>query len=82
VGEHPLAVAQAVLHQITQLLASGCVPLFLSDGYAHYVTAIVTHFGSWVQPPRRQVRGSAPKPRWMPLPALLYALYHERGEAQ
>jgi hypothetical protein len=27
----------------------------------------------WVQPPRRQARGSAPKPRWMPLPVLLYA---------
>ena len=49
------------------------MPLFLSDGYAHYLTAIVTHFGHWVQPPRRQARGPAPKPRWMPLPALLYA---------
>ena len=62
-----------MLHQIAQLLAPGCVPLFLSDGYAHDLTAIVTHFGYWVQPPRRQARGSAPKPRWMPLPALLYA---------
>jgi hypothetical protein len=66
-------MAQAVLHQIAQRLAPGCVPLFLSDGYAHYLTAIVTHFGHWVQPPQRQVRGPAPKPRWMPLPALLYA---------
>jgi len=23
-----------------------------------------------------------PKPRWVPIPALLYALYHARGEAQ
>ena len=66
-------MAQAVLHQIAQLVAPGCVPLFVSDGYPHYLTAIVTHFGHWVQPPRRQARGSAPKPRWMPLPALLYA---------
>jgi IS1 family transposase len=73
VGKRTLAMAQAVLHQITQLLAPGCVPLFLSDGYAHSLTAIVTHFGYWVQPPRRQARGPAPKPRWMPLPALLYA---------
>jgi IS1 family transposase len=73
VGDRTLAMAQAVLHQITQLLAPGCVPLFLSDGYAHYLTAIVTHFGHWVQPPRRQARGPAPKPRWMPLPELLYA---------
>jgi IS1 family transposase len=73
VGERTLAMAQAVLHQIAQLLAPGCVPLFLSDGYAHYLTAIVAHFGHWVQPPRRQAQGPAPKPRWMPLPELLYA---------
>ena len=73
VGERTLAMAQAVLHQIAQLLAPGCVPLFVSDGYPNYLTAIVTHFGHWVQPPRRQPRGPAPKPRWMPLPALLYA---------
>jgi len=73
VGDRTLAMAQAVLHQITQLLAPGCVPLFLRDGCAHYLTAIVTHFGHWMQPPRRQARGAAPKPRWMPLPALLDA---------
>jgi IS1 family transposase len=73
VGARTLAMAQAVLHQIVQLLAPGCMPLFLSDGYPHYLTAIVTHFGHWVQPPRRQATGPAPKPRWMPLPALLYA---------
>ena len=50
VGERTLAMAQAVLHQIAGLLAPGWVPLFLSDGYAHYLTAIVTHFGCWVQP--------------------------------
>jgi hypothetical protein len=73
VGYRTLAKAQVVLHQIAQLLAPGCVPLFLSDGYAHYLTAIVTHCGRWVQPPRRQDRGPAPRPRWMPLPGLLYA---------
>ena len=31
-GERTLAMAQAMLHQIVQLLAPGCVPLFLSDG--------------------------------------------------
>jgi hypothetical protein len=66
-------MAQAVLHQIAQLVAPGCVPLFLSDGYAPYLTAIVTHCGHWVQTPRRQARGPAPKPHWMPLPELLYA---------
>jgi hypothetical protein len=46
VGERTLAMAQTVLHQVTQLLAPGCVPLFLSDGYAHYLTAIVSHVGN------------------------------------
>jgi len=73
VGDRTLAMAQAILHQIAQLAAPGCMPLFLSDGYAHYLTAIVTHFGHWVQPPRRQARGAASKPRWRPLPELLYA---------
>ncbi len=74
VGDRSLAMAQAVLHQIAELLAPGCIPLFLSDGYGNYLTAIVTHFGHWVQPPRRQAKGPAPKPRWMPLPGLLYAM--------
>jgi len=73
VGERTLAMAQAVLHQVAHLLAPGCVSLFLSDGYANSLPAIVSHFGHWVQPPRRQDRGPAPKPRWMPLPGLLYA---------
>jgi IS1 family transposase len=72
-GDRTLAMAQAMLHQIVQLLAPGCVPLFLSDGTPHYLPAIVSHFGHWMQPPRRQARGPAPKPRWMPLPELLYA---------
>jgi hypothetical protein len=66
-------MAQAMLHQIVQLLAPDCVPLFLSDGSPNYLPAIVAHFGHWVQPPRRQARGPAPKPRWMPRPELLYA---------
>ena len=70
-GDRSLAMAQAVLHQITQLLAPGCVPLFLSDGNPNYLPAVVSHFGHWVQPPRRQNRGPWPKPRWMPLPGLL-----------
>jgi hypothetical protein len=73
VGERTLAMAQWVVHQIAQLLAPGCVPLFLSDGYPNYLSAIVTHFGHGVQPLRRQAQGPAPKPRWMPLAELLYA---------
>jgi hypothetical protein len=73
VGARTLAMAQAVLHQVAVLLAPDCLPLFLSDGYKAYLPAIVTHFGQWVQFPRRQAQGPAPKPRWMPLPQMLYA---------
>jgi hypothetical protein len=73
VGERTLAMAQAVLHQLAQLVALGCVPLFVSDGNPNSLPAIVAHFGRWVRPPRRQSSGPAPKPRWMPLPELLDA---------
>jgi hypothetical protein len=49
------------------------VPLFVTDGLKDYTTALLTHFGQWVQPARRQDKGPRPKSRWMPLPALLYA---------
>ena len=48
-------------------------PLVLTDGLKEYATALLTHFGYWVQPPRRQATGPAPKPRWMPVPQLRYA---------
>jgi IS1 family transposase len=73
VGDRTLAMAQRVVHQVVQVLAPGCVPLFLTDGFKEYTTALLTHFGQWVQPSRRQAKGPVPKPRWMPLPALLYA---------
>src|SRR5437870_5156261 len=50
-----------------------CAPLFLTDGFREYLTALLTHYGRWVQPSRRPDKGPAPKPRWMPLPGLLYA---------
>ena len=73
VGDRTLALAQCFVHHVAQLLAPDCVPLFLTDGFRAYLTAVLTHYGSWMQPPRRQVTGPAPKPRWMPLPQLLYA---------
>jgi IS1 family transposase len=73
VGERTLAMAQRFVHQVAQVLAPACVPLFLTDGFREYLTALLTHYGHWVQPSRRQDKGPAPKPRWMPLPTLLYA---------
>jgi IS1 family transposase len=73
VGTRTLAMAKRVLHQLVQVLAPGCVPLFVTDGFKEYRTAILAHFGHWVHPERRQGKGPMPKPRWMPLPELLYA---------
>jgi IS1 family transposase len=73
VGPRTLAMAQRVVHQVVEVLAPGCVPLFLTDGFKEYATALLAQCGEWVQPPRRQATGPAPQPRWMPVPQLLYA---------
>jgi IS1 family transposase len=73
VGDRSLAMAQRFVHHVAQVLAPDCVPLFLTDGFREYLTALLTHYGDWVQPPRRQDKGPMPKPRWMPRPQLLYA---------
>jgi IS1 family transposase/transposase-like protein len=72
-GERTLAMAQRLVHQVAQVLAPDWVPLFLTDGFKEYRTALLTHFGQWVQPLRGQAKGPAPKPRWLPVPQLLYA---------
>jgi IS1 family transposase len=73
VGDRTLAMAQRVVHQVVQVLAPGCMPLLLTDGLQEYMTALLTHYGQWVQPARQHAQGPAPKPRWMPLPGLRYA---------
>jgi IS1 family transposase len=73
IGERTLAMAQLVVHHIVQVLAPDCAPLFLTDGFREYMSALLTHYGRWVQPPRRQDKGPHPKPRSMPQPQLLYA---------
>jgi transposase-like protein len=73
VGERTLAMAQGVVHQVVQVLAPDCVPLFLTDGFTEYATALLTHYGQWVHLPRQRAQGPAPKLRWMPLPQVLYA---------
>jgi IS1 family transposase len=73
VGTRTLAMAQRMVHQVVQILAPDSVPLCVTDGLKDYGTALLTHFGSWVQPQRRRATGAMPKPRWMPLPQLQYA---------
>jgi IS1 family transposase len=72
-GDRTLAMAQRVVHRGVQVLAPGCTPLCLTDGFTEYATALLTHYGQWVQPSRRQTIGPAPTPRWMPRPDLCYA---------
>ena len=55
------------------MLASDCIPLCFTDGLQDYTTALLTHFGHWMHPARRQAKGPMPKPRWRPLPQLCYA---------
>jgi IS1 family transposase/transposase-like protein len=73
VGERTLAMTQRLVHQVTQVLAPDCAPLFLTDGFREYLTALVTPYGEWRQPERRRVQGPWPGPRGMPLPGLLDA---------
>ena len=72
-GDRTLAMAQRLVHQVTQVLAPDCTPLFLTDGFREYLTALVTHDGQWIHPERRQAKGPRPTLRWMPQPGLLYA---------
>jgi hypothetical protein len=73
VGTRTLAMAQRVVHQLVQILAPDCIALFLTDGFNQYKTALLAHVGYWIPPERGQDKGPMPKPRWMPLPELLYA---------
>src|SRR5499433_3879505 len=45
VGDRTLALAQHIVHQVVQVLAPGCIPLFLTDGFKEYTTALLTHYG-------------------------------------
>ena len=52
VGDRTLAMAQRMVHQVAQVLAPDCAPLFLTDGFKEYATALLTHVrvhrgGSW-----------------------------------
>jgi hypothetical protein len=62
-------MAPSLVHRVGEVLAPGCIPLFLTDGFKESTTALRTPVGQWVQSPRRQAPGPAPKPRWRPRPA-------------
>ena len=51
-------MAHTVIHTLRESLASGCLPLFTSDGLNLYFYALTAHFGQWLQVgrPGRTVR--------------------------
>ena len=67
VGPRTTPMAQSLVHQVVKRLKGGCVPLFLTDGYRGYETALLSHYGQWLSPENGQR-----KARWMPLPDLHY----------
>jgi transposase-like protein len=48
VGPRPQAMAQRVVPQVREGLAPGCIPLFVTDGFKAYMSALLSHCGSWV----------------------------------
>jgi hypothetical protein len=66
-------MAPGAVHRVTQGLAPGGAPRLLTAGCKESATACLTPLGPWVRPPRRQAKGPAPTPRWMPRPGLLDA---------
>src|SRR2546421_8105549 len=48
VGDRTLAMAQHVVHQVVQMLAPDCAPLFLTDGFKEYTTALLTHYAQFI----------------------------------
>jgi len=52
-GPRTQNAAHRVIHSLRELLASGCVPLFTSDGLNLYFYALTAHFGQWLQVVRR-----------------------------
>ena len=72
-GTRTLEMAQRVVHQVVQRLAPGCVPLFLTDGFREYMTALLAHFGHWMQPERRRGQRAEAQTALDPCTRLLYA---------
>ena len=73
VGERTLAMAATPRSSGHAGAGADCAPLFLTDGFREYVTALVTALRPVDSTRASPVQGPQPKPRWMPLPGLLYA---------
>jgi len=68
-GPRTTALAQRLVHQVARRLKVGQVPLFMTDGWKGYETALLTHYGQWRAP---QPGSGQRQARWWPLPELHY----------
>jgi len=66
VGPRTQAMAHAVIHALTLVLAPGCPPVFTSDGLNLYFYALTAHFGQWL------TDALTGKARWQVAADLLY----------
>jgi IS1 family transposase len=73
-GSRTQEMAYSVVHELKSKLKVGCVPVFSTDGLAHYFYALTAHFGEWVH-----VEGEK-KLVWLVLSNFLYAqvIKHQR----
>ncbi len=55
-GARTQQAAHAVVHDLRQRLAPGCLPIFTSDGLNLYFYALTAHFGAWVAGVGRRAR--------------------------
>jgi IS1 family transposase len=52
-GSRTQDAAHRLVHELRERLASGCLPVFTSDGLNLYFYALTAHFGQWVAGVRR-----------------------------
>jgi hypothetical protein len=65
-GPRTQPVAHAVVHDLVNVLAADCLPVFTSDGLKLYFYALTAHFGKWVETAGQQKR------QWQVPAELLY----------
>jgi IS1 family transposase/transposase-like protein len=76
VGERSAKTAQRLVHGVAGVLAAGVVPLFLTDQFAAYGRALLTHFGHWVE--QKSEQSGRVLRRWVPDERLAYAQVKKR----
>jgi IS1 family transposase/transposase-like protein len=65
-GPRTQVLAHTLIHRLRLTLATGCLPVFTSDGLNLYFYALTAHFGSWCQQAGKRTR------QWIVAAALLY----------